>query len=61
MSSIIDSVNDHHEFSSQGLHDNILHKVAVKGSSSNAECFSLADMSHVGTPKARQDFDELTF
>lgn len=30
-SSIMDSVNDHHELSSLGLNDNLLHKVAVKG------------------------------
>jgi hypothetical protein len=43
------------------LADNNLLKAIAKGNSSNAECFSLAAMSHSGTPKARIDFDELTF
>jgi hypothetical protein len=61
VSSIMDSVNDHHELSSLGLNENLLHKVAFKGSSSNVEWFSAADISQVGTPKGQQDFDELTF
>lgn len=41
--------------------DNYLLKAIAKGNTSNAECFSLAAMSQSRTPKARKDFDELTF